>query len=213
MTKDQIRIMCVDDHPVVREGLKAFISTEPDMIVVAETDTGEDAIELYRQHRPNIVLMDLGLSGINGLEATSVIRREFPNAKIIILSTSDGDEDIYRALDAGAQAYLLKESPDKDLIDVIRAVDLGQRRISGPVADRLAKHLPRVRLSERETEILRLIAQGLRNKEVGAQLKIAEDTVKAHIRNIFDKLNVNDRTLAVTVALQRGIIHLNQLLC
>ena len=208
-SQDHIRILCVDDHPIVREGLKAFIHTQVDLTVIAEASSGEEAIELYRRHRPNIVLMDLRLRGVSGVEAIISIRREFPQARIIMLTTYDGDEDIYRALDAGAQAYLLKDSVRQDLIDVIRAVHLGQRRIPAPVADKLAQHLPRVQLSEREREILKLIAQGLRNKEVGAMLGIAEDTVKAHVRNVFDKLNVNDRTLAVTVALRRGIIHLN----
>ena len=208
-SKNLIRIMCVDDHPVVREGLKAFINDHPDLTVIAEASRGEEAVILYRQHQPNIVLMDLRLGCSSGLEATVSIRREFPQARIIVLTTYDGDEDIYRALDAGAQAYLLKDSLRKDLIDVIRAVHLGQRRIPAPVADKLAEHLPRVQLSARETEILKLVAQGFRNKEISAALGISEDTVKTHVRNIFDKLDVTDRTRAVTVALERGIIHLN----
>lgn len=208
-SQDLIRIMCVDDHAIVREGLNAIISTQPDLAVVAEASSGEEAIELYRQHQPNIVLMDLRLKGASGLEATIAIRREFPQAKIIMLTTYDGDEDIYRALNAGAQGYLLKDTLRKELIDVIRAVHAGQRRVPPALAAKLAEHLPRMPLSAREIEILNLVAQGLRNKEVGGMLGIAEDTVKVHIKNIFDKLNVNDRTQAVTVALQRGIIHLS----
>jgi DNA-binding NarL/FixJ family response regulator len=207
--KDQIRIMCVDDHAVVREGLNAIISAQPDLTVVAEAGSGEEAIELYRRHRPDITLMDLRLKGASGLDATLAIRREFPNARIIMLTTYDGDEDIYRALDAGARGYLLKDTLRKELIDAIRTVHAGQRRIPLPVAAKLAEHMPRISLSVREIEILKLIAQGLRNKEIGAMLGITEDTVKVHIKNIFDKLDVNDRTQAVTVALQRGIIHLD----
>jgi DNA-binding NarL/FixJ family response regulator len=208
-SQKMIRIMCVDDHAIVREGLSAIISAQPDLTVIAEAGSGEEAIELYRQHRPDIVLMDLRLKGASGLDATIAIRREFPQARIIMLTTYDGDEDIYRALDAGAQGYLLKDTLRKELIEVIRAVHAGQRRVPPAVAAKLAEHLPRMPLSAREIEILKLVAQGLRNKEVGGMLGIAEDTVKVHVKNIFDKLNVNDRTQAVTVALQRGIIHLN----
>lgn len=208
-SQNQIRIMCVDDHAIVREGLNAIISAQPDLTVVAEASSGEEAVALYLQHRPDIVLMDLRLNGTSGLEATIAIRHDFPHAKIIMLTTYDGDEDIYRALDAGAQGYLLKDTLRKELIEVIRAVYAGKRRIPPAVAAKLAEHLPRMPLSTREIEILKLVAQGLRNKEVGGMLGIAEDTVKVHIKNIFDKLNVNDRTQAVTIALQRGIIHLD----
>lgn len=208
-SQNQIRIMCVDDHAIVREGLNAIISAQPDLTVVAEASSGEEAVALYLQHRPDIVLMDLRLNGTSGLEATIAIRHDFPHAKIIMLTTYDGDEDIYRALDAGAQGYLLKDTLRKELIEVIRSVYAGKRRIPPAVAAKLAEHLPRMPLSTREIEILKLVAQGLRNKEVGGMLGIAEDTVKVHIKNIFDKLNVNDRTQAVTIALQRGIIHLD----
>lgn len=208
-SQNQIRIMCVDDHAIVREGLNAIISAQPDLAVVAEASSGEEAVALYLQHRPDIVLMDLRLNGTSGLDATIAIRSDFPHAKIIMLTTYDGDEDIYRALDAGAQGYLLKDTLRKELIEVIRAVYAGKRRVPPAVAAKLAEHLPRMPLSAREIEILKLIAQGLRNKEVGGMLGIAEDTVKVHVKNIFDKLNVNDRTQAVTSALQRGIIHLD----
>ncbi len=208
-SQNQIRIMCVDDHAIVREGLNAIISAQPDLTVVAEAGSGEEAVALYLQHRPDIVLMDLRLKGTSGLDATIAIRRDFPHAKIIMLTTYDGDEDIYRALNAGAQGYLLKDTLRKELIEVIRAVYAGKRRIPPAVAAKLVEHLPRMPLSAREIEILKLVAQGLRNKEVGSVLGIAEDTVKVHIKNIFDKLDVNDRTQAVTIALQRGIIHLD----
>ncbi len=208
-SQDQIRIMCVDDHAIVREGLNAIISAQPDLTVVVEASSGEEAIELYRQHRPNVVLMDLRLKCASGLEATIAIRREFPHARIIMLTTYDGDEDIHRALDAGAQGYLLKDTLRNELVDVIRAVHAGQRRVPPSIAVKLAEHMPRMPLSAREIEILKLIAQGLRNKEVGGMLNIAGDTVKVHVKNIFDKLDVHDRTQAVTVALQRGIIHLD----
>lgn len=208
-SQNQIRIMCVDDHAIVREGLNAIISTQPDLTVVAEASSGEEAVALYFQHRPDIVLMDLRLNGTSGLDATIAIRHEFPHARIIMLTTYDGDEDIYRALNAGAQGYLLKDTLRKELIEVIRAVHAGKRRIPPAVAAKLAEHLPRMPLSAREIEILKLVAQGLRNKEVGGMLEIAEDTVKVHIKNIFDKLDVHDRTQAVTIALQRGIIHLD----
>ena len=207
--QEQIRIMCVDDHAIVREGLNAVISTQPDLTVVAEASSGEEAIELYRQHRPGIVLMDLRLKGASGLEATIAIRREFPRARIIMLTTYDGDEDIHRALDAGAQGYLLKDTLRKELVDAIRAVHAGQRHVPPALATKLAEHLPRMPLSAREIEILKLVAQGLRNREVGGMLNIAEDTVKVHIKNIFDKLECPRPTQAVTVALQRGIIHLD----
>jgi DNA-binding NarL/FixJ family response regulator len=201
--------MCVDDHAVVREGLNAIISAQPDMTVVAEAESGGEAVELYRQRLPDVTLMDLRLKGSSGLDALLAIRQEFPDAKVIMLTTYDGDEDIYRALDAGARGYLLKDTMRKELIDVIRTVSAGQRRVPPAVAAKLAEHMPRTPLSAREIEILGLISQGMRNKEIGGALGITEDTVKVHVKNIFDKLDVSDRTQAVTVALQRGIIRLD----
>jgi DNA-binding NarL/FixJ family response regulator len=202
-----IRIMSVDDHPLIREGLAAMIATQSDMAVVAEAGTGLAAIEQYALHRPDIVLMDLRLPGMGGVEATARIREQFPDARIIVLTTYEGDEDIYRALEAGAQGYMLKETVGEDLLGVIREVHGGSRHIPPAVSARLAKHLPRAELSSRELEVLKLIAKGLRNKEIGAALGIAEPTAKIHVKNLFAKLNVIDRTQAVVVAAQRGIIH------
>lgn len=200
--------MPVDDHPLMREGLVAMLRTQADMTVVAEAGTGHEAIEKFRGHQPDVVLMDLRLPDMNGAEVTREIRKEFPDAKIVVLTTYDGDEDIYRALEAGAQGYALKETLSEELLQLIRDVKAGQRRIPPAVAARLAEHLPRVELSSRELDVLKLIAKGMRNKEIATALGIAEPTVKIHIQKIFSKLNVVDRTQAVVVAANRGIIHL-----
>jgi len=200
----------VDDHPIVRDGLRAIIGTQPDLSVVDEAGDGGAAVVKYREHRPDVVVMDLRMPGLGGVGATLQIRKEFPGARIIVLTTYEGDEDIHRALEAGAQAYLLKDSVRKELLQTIREVHAGQRHISPPAAARLAEHTPRIALSERELQVLNLIAKGLRNKEIGAALNIAEDTVKIHIKNIFGKMNVIDRTQAVVSASQRGIIRLDR---
>lgn len=188
----------------------AVIANQPDMVVVDEAESGETAIAKYRKHRPDIVVMDLRMAGVGGVGATAQIRKEFPAARVIVLTTYEGDEDIHRALEAGAQAYLLKDMVRRELLQTIRDVHSGQRRIPAPVAARLAEHMPRVALSEREREVLRYMAKGLRNKEIGATLEIAEDTVKIHVKNIFGKLGVGDRTEAVVVASRRGILHLEE---
>ena len=205
-----ISILCVDDHAVVREGLIAIISTQFDMAVVAEASDGQAALEKFREHEPDVVLMDLNMPGVNGVEAIVRIRHEFPGARIIVLTTYEGDEDIHRALQAGARAYLLKNVVRQELLQAIRDVLAGKKHIPPAVAARLAEHTPRIPLSPRELEVLQLIGTGLRNKEIGDRLNIAEDTVKVHIKNIFEKLSVIDRTQAVVVAAERGILQLRR---
>jgi DNA-binding NarL/FixJ family response regulator len=206
-----IRVLCVDDHPIVRDGIAALIESQDDVVSVGEAGDGKAAIEQYRKLKPDVVLMDLRMPGLGGVEATIQIRSEFPTARILILTTFEGDEDIHRALDAGARGYLLKDSARKELLQSIREVHAGQRYISATAATRLAEHTPRTSLTPRELEVLPLIAKGLRNKEIGAELNIAEDTVKIHIKNIFGKLAVIDRTQAVVAASQRGFIELERI--
>lgn len=198
----------MDDHPIMREGIAAIIDGQDDVVSVGEAADGKSAIEQYRTLRPDVVVMDLRMPGLGGVEATTQIRREFPTARIIILTTYEGDEDIHRALAAGAQGYLLKHAVSKELLDSIREVYSGRRHITPAMAARLAEHTPRVGLTSRELEVVHLIATGLRNKEIGAKLDIAEGTVKIHLKNIFGKLEVIDRTQAVVSASQRGFIQL-----
>jgi DNA-binding NarL/FixJ family response regulator len=205
----KIRIMVVDDHFVVRMGLKGSINLEEDMAVTTEASTGEQAVTLYQQERPDIVLMDLKLPGLSGAEATKTICQEFPAASIIMLSTHDGEEDIFRSLQAGARAYLLKTAARNELIDTIRSVHAGERCISPAVGTRLAERMMHPELTSREIDVLKLIVKGRSNKEIAADLSIAEVTVKLHVGHILAKLKVNDRTQATTTALQRGIIHLD----
>lgn len=200
--------MVVEDHHIVRQGLIALLNTVPDMSVVAETADGREAIALFRQHQPDITLMDLRLPTISGVEAVTQIRQEFPAARIIVLTTFDGDEDIYRALQAGARAYLLKGMFGEELMEAIRAVYAGKSRIPPAVAERLAERMGGPALTARELEVLQLIVAGNSNKEIGAQLRISEATVKTHINSILSKLGVTDRTQAATTAIQRGIVHL-----
>jgi DNA-binding NarL/FixJ family response regulator len=207
--KRKIRIMVVDDHFVVRMGLVGSINIEPDMAVEVEASTGQQAIDSFRQHRPDIVLMDVKLPDMGGVETTSAICKEFPDASVIMLSTHDGEEDIYRSLQAGAQTYLLKTAPREELIHTIRAVYAGERCISPTIGARLAERLTHAELSTRELEVLKLIANGKSNKEIGSTLQIAEVTVKLHVGHILAKLKVNDRTQAATTALRRGILHLD----
>jgi two-component system NarL family response regulator len=205
-----IRVLIADDHPVVREGVAAMIERRPDMTVVGVAATGREAVAAYRAARPDVVLMDLRMPDMTGVEAIGAIRGEFPGARIIVLTTYDGDEDIYRGLQAGARAYLLKDAPRDDLLDAIRAVHAGQSRIPPAVAARLAERvLAGPELTARELEVLQGIVAGRSNKEIGAALGISEGTVKAHVNSILGKLGVADRTQAVTTALQRGIVHLD----
>jgi DNA-binding NarL/FixJ family response regulator len=206
---NSIRILVAEDHHVVRQGLVALIKTVEDMRVVGEACDGKQAVELFRQHQPDVTIMDLRLPNMTGVEAITEIRRNFPNARIIVLTTYDGDEDIYRALQAGARGYLLKDMSGDDLMDAIRTVHAGRSRIPPAVAQRLADRLGGPDLTTRELEVLKLIVSGKSNKEIGRDLFISEATVKTHINSLLGKLGVSDRTQAATTALQRGIVHLN----
>ena len=202
-----IRVMVVDDHQIVRQGLVALINTETDLTVVAEGADGQQAVELFRQHQPDVTLMDLRMPVLGGVEATKLIRQAAPTARIIVLTTFDGDEDIYRALQSGAQSYLLKGVSFEDLTEAIRTVHAGQRRIPAVVAERLAERLTGEVLTAREVQVLELIVRGNSNKEIATALVISEATVKSHVNSLLSKLGVADRTQAATTALQRGIVH------
>jgi two-component system NarL family response regulator len=206
---ESIQIMVVDDHHIVRQGLVALIATIPDMKVIAEAADGIQAIEMYRKHRPDITLMDLRLPNKNGVDAIAQIRAEFPPARVIVLTTFDGDEDIYRALQAGAKGYLLKGMNADELTQAIRAVHAGKSRIPAVVAERLAERMGGPSLTGRELDVLKRIVGGRSNKEIAGDLFISEATVKTHINSILSKLGVSDRTQAATTALQRGIVHLD----
>ena len=199
----------MDDHLVVRVGLRSMIDTQPDMTVVAEAANGKEAIELYRQHRPDIVLMDLRMPEMSGVEATSAIRSLFPNAHVIVLTTYGGGENIFRALQAGARAYLLKDIPRAEFLAGIRAVHSGQYCIPPAVVAHLAQRMPQAELSSRELEVLKLIVGGMSNKEIASALSITESTIKNHVNSILSKMNVRDRTQAATMALRRGIVTLD----
>ena len=204
----QIRILSVEDHPVFRQGLATIIETEPDMVLVGQAPNGVEAIAEFRRHRPDITLMDLRLPGTNGTDTLIAIRGEFPDARIIMLSSSDSDGEIQRALRSGAAGYVLKSMPQDDLLAVIRSVHAGNRHVPVEVATLLAEHLDEEDLTSRELEVLQLIRDGCRNKHIADQLSISENTVNFHIKNIVDKLGANDRTHAVTIALRRGLLAL-----
>lgn len=203
----EIRILCVDDHAVVREGIAVVLNLQHDMRVVASAGTGVEAICLFDRYRPDVTLMDLQMPGMSGLEAIRAIRHEHGDARIIVLTMHHGDEDIYQSLQAGATTYLLKETLSKDLVRVIREVHAGGRPIPGEVAARLAGRTAQSQLTPRELAVLKLIAEGMHNKEIAATLRITEETVHSHLKNIYTKWNVNDRRAAVNVAVRRGIIH------
>jgi DNA-binding NarL/FixJ family response regulator len=206
--KRMIRVLSVDDHALLREGIAALVNAESDMKLIAEAANGQEAIEKFRLHRPDVTLMDLQMPALNGIEAIIGIRSEFPEARIIVLTTYVGDVQVLRALKAGARGYILKEHLPRALLDTIRAVHAGQKRIPQEVAAELVEHTTDDELSLREIKVLQLIASGNANKEIAAQLSIAEDTVKSHVSNILAKLGANDRTHAVTIGLKRGVIEL-----
>jgi DNA-binding NarL/FixJ family response regulator len=204
----KIRVLCVDDHPIVREGMAAILNLQPDMMLAGAAATGSEALERFIELRPDVALVDLQLPDMSGFDLIKKIKAKSPNARVIVLSSHEGDVDIQRALEAGAQGYVVKGLVREELLETIRSVHAGKRRLPAAVAQKLAEHMADEPISPRELEVLSLMAGGKRNKEIAGELSIAEDTVKMHVRNILSKLQVNDRTEAVTIALRRGIIHL-----
>jgi two-component system NarL family response regulator len=208
MKTKPIQIMIVDDHHLVRIGLVAILELEPGMAVVAQAEDGQQAVDTYRRHHPDVTLMDMRMPGLGGVEATVAIRTEFPEARIIMLTTYDGDEDIHRAMQAGARGYLLKNVPAEELVTAIKAVHAGERYLPGEVARRLAERNAASDLTARELEVLELLVKGLSNREIGRLLGFSENTAKFHVKGILGKLDASDRTEAATSALQRGYLHL-----
>src|ERR1700719_3835342 len=203
-----IRVLTVDDHPLLRDGIAALIGSEEDMELIGEASNGREGLDMFRKFRPDVTLMDLQMPEMNGIDAIGAIRGEFPEARIIVLTTHPGDVQVSRALKAGARAYLMKGELRKELLETVRAVHAGQKRLSSEVAAEIAEHVTDSSLTPREIDVLRLVAAGNANKEVGARLSLTEVTIKSHMKNILAKLGANDRTHAVTIAVKRGIIDL-----
>jgi DNA-binding NarL/FixJ family response regulator len=209
MTGDtRIRVLSVDDHPLLREGIVAIINSQPDMILIGHASSGAEAIQLYREHRPDITLMDLRMPGLSGIDTVIAIRAEFADARLIMLTTFEGDVEIQRALEAGARGYFLKNMPPSEIVDGIRQVHAGKKRIPPRVAAHLAEHMGDDNLTGRELEVLHQLVAGHRNRDIAERLFISEETVKAHLKHIMDKLGARDRTQAVSIAIRRGIVHL-----
>lgn len=206
--KQSIRVFSVDDHPLLREGIATLVNNQPDMVLVGEASTGAEAIQQFKQHMPDVTLLDLRLPDMSGIDVLIAVRSEFPEARIVMLTTFEGDVEVQRALRAGARGYLLKNMPPVELLDVIRQVHDGKKRIPPEIASQLLEHLSDEGLTEREVEVLREVADGNRNREIAERLFISEETVKVHIKHIMEKLGAADRTQAVAIGVRRGIIHL-----
>ena len=204
----RIRVLCIDDHPLIREGIGAVVGNQADMQLVADAANAQDGIHQFRKHLPDVTLMDLRLPDMSGIEATAAIRKEFPQARIFVLTTFEGDVEIQRALESGARGYILKNLPPKEVVEAIRQVHAGKKRIPAQIAAQLAEHLSDEGLTERETEVLRNVAEGNRNQDIAERLFIAQATVKVHIKHIMEKLGASDRTQAVAIGVRRGIIQL-----
>jgi len=206
--QQSIRVLSVDDHALLREGIAAVVNGQPDMTMIAQASGGRDAIQLFRQHRPDVTLMDLRMPDMSGIDALIAILAEFPDARIVMLTTFEGDVEIQRSLAAGARGYLLKNLPPKELVEAIRQVHAGRKRIPREVAAQLAEHIADERLTEREIDVLQHVAGGNRNRDIAERLAISEETVKVHVKHIMEKLGATDRTAAVAIAVRRGIIQL-----